>query len=350
MDNRKFYDGTKLLNEKDIDGNTPEIFLVESNRSDGKTTWFIRFLVNRFKEHGEKFMVLYRFNYEITDCAEKVFGGLKFFPENEGDTYKSIGRMKNLYSELYINNKCCGYAVSLNSADKLKTASHVFNDVSHMFMDEFQSETDHYCTDEVQKLLSIHSSAARSYGQHTRYLPLYMASNYVTILNPYYYALGITPRLNKSVKWLHGKGWVLHCNFNEEAAKSAVEGSTFNKAFANTQSNYIAYLSERNYLNDDNSGIEPNHSLTGMRYVFTLKDGKELYSVWTDEQILFVTNRGVDKQWYRKYTTGLPDGEYISVGAGDLFILNLRTRFRLGVFRFRNINSRNALIALIRFR
>ena len=41
----KFYDGTKLLSLKDINGNTPEIYISTSNRSAGKTTYFNRFFV-----------------------------------------------------------------------------------------------------------------------------------------------------------------------------------------------------------------------------------------------------------------------------------------------------------------
>lgn len=36
MGENKFYDGTKLMSMKDINGNTPEIFICTSNRSAGK--------------------------------------------------------------------------------------------------------------------------------------------------------------------------------------------------------------------------------------------------------------------------------------------------------------------------
>ena len=68
-----FYDGTKLLSMKDINGNTPELYLCTTNRSAGKTTYFSRYLVNRFKKYGEKFMLLYRFNYELDSVSEKFF-------------------------------------------------------------------------------------------------------------------------------------------------------------------------------------------------------------------------------------------------------------------------------------
>ena len=53
-----YYDGTKLLSMKDINGNTPEIFMVTSNRTAGKTTYFGRMLVNRYLKSGAKFILL----------------------------------------------------------------------------------------------------------------------------------------------------------------------------------------------------------------------------------------------------------------------------------------------------
>ena len=60
-----YYDGSKLLSMKDINGNTPEIYISTSNRNAGKTTYFNRYLVNRFLKYGEKFCLLYRFQDEL---------------------------------------------------------------------------------------------------------------------------------------------------------------------------------------------------------------------------------------------------------------------------------------------
>ena len=65
-----FYDGTKLLSMKDLNGETPEIFICETNRTGGKTTWFNRYCVKKFKAGHGKFMLVYRFNYELDDVAE----------------------------------------------------------------------------------------------------------------------------------------------------------------------------------------------------------------------------------------------------------------------------------------
>ena len=53
-----FYDGTKLLSMKDLNGETPEIFICETNRTGGKTTWFNRYCVKKFKAGHGKFMLV----------------------------------------------------------------------------------------------------------------------------------------------------------------------------------------------------------------------------------------------------------------------------------------------------
>ena len=73
----EYYDGAKLLSMSDINGNKPEIYLCTTNRTGGKTTYFSRLCVNRYLDSGQKFALLYRFNYELDDCADKFFKDIK---------------------------------------------------------------------------------------------------------------------------------------------------------------------------------------------------------------------------------------------------------------------------------
>ena len=145
----KYYDGTKLLSMKDLNGKTPELYLCTTNRTGGKTTYFGRLVVNRFIKQGKKFALLYRYNYELDDISDKFFKDLKGLFFNE---YNMISkrRASGIFHELFLvkgtnedDAKSCGYAVSLNSADQLKKYSHLFSDVDCIIFDEFQSETNH---------------------------------------------------------------------------------------------------------------------------------------------------------------------------------------------------------------
>ena len=85
---QEYYDGTKLLSMLDINGNKPEIYIVTTNRTGGKTTWFGRWFTKGFKEKKEKFALIYRYNYELDNVADKFFkdiGKIKY----EGKSAKS---------------------------------------------------------------------------------------------------------------------------------------------------------------------------------------------------------------------------------------------------------------------
>ena len=114
----KFYSGNKLLSYKDLYGQKPEIFLSTGNRSSGKTTFFNKYLINRFKKHNEKFMLVYRWGNELEGVASKFFkdiSALKF----PNDTMSDKKRENGTFIELFLNDKPCGYAVAINKAEKI---------------------------------------------------------------------------------------------------------------------------------------------------------------------------------------------------------------------------------------
>lgn len=342
----QFYDGTKLLSMLDINGNKPEIYMCTSNRSAGKTTYFSRLCVNRFLKHGEKFMLIYRFNYQLDDCADKFFKDINtlFFP---GSVMQSKRRASGTYHELFLDEKSCGYAVSLNSADGLKNYSHLFSDTMRMMFDEFQSETNHYCSEELRKFISIHTSVSRGQGQQIRYVPVYMISNPVSIINPYYVEMGISPRLNDQVKFLKGDGFVLEQGY-VEAASEAQKQSGFNRAFA--KNDYVAYSSESVYLNDNKAFIErPNGN---PRYLCTIRYNGCDYAIkeYVDLGILYCDDRP-DKTFREKISVTTDDHEinYVMLKRNDFFIANLRYFFERGCFRFKDLRCKEALLKALSY-
>lgn len=336
-----FYDGTKLLSMKDINGNTPEIFICTSNRSAGKTTYFNRLMVNRFRKTGSKFMLIYRYNYELDDCADKFFKDIQglFFPSMQ---MTSKRKAMGIYHELFLDDVNCGYAISLNSADQIKKYSHFFSDTSYMLFDEFQSETNHYCPNEIRKFMSVHTSVARGQGKQVRYVPVYMLSNCVSLLNPYYMELGIASRLNDSVRFLRGDGWVLESGFVETASLAQKE-SLFNKAFSSNS--YWAYASENVYLNDSNAFVQkmPGNG----RYVCTLKYEDSYYSIkeYPDQGVIYCDDR-IDQTFPKKIAITTDDHEinYVMLKNNDILLGVLKDLFKKGCFRFKNLKCKNAVL------
>lgn len=340
-----YYDGTKLLSLKDINGNTPEIYICSSNRSAGKTTWFNRWFVKRFLEHDEKFMILYRFDYELSDIANKFFKEIKqlFYPEYN---MTSKAMSKGAYHNLFINEKHCGYAVSINKADTVKKLSHLFADTCRMLFDEFQSESNHYCNNEIVKFQSIHTSVARGGGEQVRYVPVYMLANNVSLLNPYYVALNVSSRLNNA-KFVRGDGFVIEQGFNEVVSHKQKD-TAFNRAFS--ESSYVKYSTENVYLNDNLSFIEKPAGKS--LYLVTLKYDGVQYGIreYADAGIIYC-DKNYDASFKYKITVDTADHDinYIMLKRNDLLLSSLRWYFEKGAFRFKDLQCKEAVLKALAF-
>lgn len=342
-----YYDGTKLMSLKDSNGNTPEIFMCTTNRTGGKTTYYGRMIVNRFFKNKQKFALLYRFDYEIdVNVGEKFFKCLRelFFP---GYFMTAKRREKGIYYDLFLNDEHCGYAIAINKADSIKKNSSLFSDVENIFFDEFQSETNHYCPDEVQKFRSIHTSIARGNGEQVRYVPVFMCANPVSLVNPYYVAMGISTRLTNMVKFLKGDGFVLEQGYNESASLAQKE-SGFNKAFGNDT--YAQYAAQGIYLNDNLAFIE---NMSGNnRYLCTIKCDGVNYSIreYPEEGIIYC-DTSFDNDFKLKITVTTDDHQvnYVMLHKNDFTISNFRYYFDHGCFRFKSLKAKEAIMKLLSY-
>lgn len=342
----KYYDGTKLLSMLDINGNKPEIYMCTTNRTGGKTTYFGRLCINRFLDKGEKFGLLYRYNYELDDIAEKFYKdlGSLFFPNY---TMTSKRRASGTFQELFLNDKSCGYGLSLNNADQIKKYSHLFSDIQRMIFDEFQSETNHYCDNETKKFISVHTSIARGQGEQVRYVPVYMLSNPVSIINPYYVEMGISGRLRDDTKFLRGDGFVLEQGYIESASIEQKQ-SGFNRAFS--KNSYTAYSSECVYLNDNKAFVEKPAGKS--KYLCTLRYKGNDFALreYTESGLIYCDDKA-DSSFLTKISVTTDDHNinYIMLKRNDFFLLNLRYFFEHGCFRFKDMRCKEAVLSALSY-
>ena len=339
-----YYDGTKLLSMLDINGQKPELYICTTNRTGGKTTYFSRLCVNKFLDKGEKFALLYRYNYELDDVADKFFKDINglFF---NGHEMTSKRRANGIFHELLLDGKPCGYAISLNSADALKRYSHLFSDVQRIMFDEFMPESGRYCSDEVQKFLSIHTTIARGQGKQKRYVPVYMIGNPVTLLNPYYATMGISTRLKSDTKFLKGDGFVAEQGYVESAALAQKESGIV-RAFS--QDSYTDYSTQGIYLNDSYAFIERPEG--NGKYVCTIKyDGSEFaIRQYNELGIMYCDNR-VDYTFPTRIAVTTDDHNinYVMLKNNDIFLSTLRFFFERGCFRFKDLRCKSAIITAL---
>ena len=341
-----YYDGTKLLSLKDKYNKKPEIYICTSNRNAGKTTFFNRMLVNRFLKSGQEFLLVYRFNYELDEIDKKFFTNIGELYFSNKD-FKCFRKSKGLYTELRLNNEICGYGIALNNADALKKISHIFQNCTSMLFDEFQSENNHYCNKEVEKLQSIHTSFARGHGKQIRYLPVYLVGNPVSLLNPYYTALGISDKLKKDTKFLKGDGYVLEYNINE-TAKIAASESAFNRAFQNNS--YARYASQAIYLNDNMSFIGRPKGKN--RCICNIIYEKVKYGIKEYDQIgiMFVDDKPDNTCPINiAVTTDDHQINYVMISKYNMLINAMRTLFEKGCFRFKNLKCKEAIFKALSY-
>ena len=341
-----YYDGAKLLSLSDINGNKPEIYICTGNRTAGKTTYFNRLCVNRFLKYKSKFVLLYRYGYELKGTAEKFFDDIRtLFFRDHYMTEKSCA--KGAYYELKLDDMICGYAVALNNSDVIKKHSHIFNEVECILFDEFQSEANKYCPDEIQKFISIHTSIARGQGKQVRYVPVYMLSNTVTIINPYFVELGISNRLQTDTKFLRGDGFVLEQTFNKSASNAQLS-SGFNKAFAGNV--YVGYSAQNVYLNDSTAFIEK--PVGKPRYLATLKYENRTFSLkeYVDIGIVYCDD-SADNTFPTKISVTTDDHQvnYVMLKRNDAFLTNMRFLFEHGCFRFKNMLCKEAVLKALSY-
>lgn len=342
----KYYDGTKLLSMLDLNGNKPEIYMCTTNRTGGKTTYFGRLCINRFLDKGEKFGLLYRYNYELDDIVDKFYKdlGSLFFPTY---TMQSKRKAKGTFQELFLNGKSCGYALSLNNADQIKKYSHLFSDIQRMIFDEFQSETNHYCDNETKKFISIHTSIARGQGEQVRYVPVYMLSNPVSIINPYYVEMGISGRLKDDTKFLRGDGFVLEQGYIESASIEQ-KNSGFNRAFS--KNSYTAYSSECVYLNDNKAFVEKPTGKS--KYLCTLRYKGSDFALreYTESGLIYCDDKA-DSSFLTKISVTTDDHNinYVMLKRNDFFLSNLRYFFEHGCFRFKDMRCKEAVLSALSY-
>ena len=254
-------------------------------------------------------------------------------------------RANGIFVELFLNEESCGYAIALNYADQLKKFSHLLSDATMIIFDEFQSETNHYCPNEISKFLSIHTSLARGNGEQVKYLPVFMISNAVTLINPYYLAMGISDRLQSETKYLKGDGYVLEQGYYQEVANEQLN-SAFNRAFKDEK--YVMYASQNIYLNDNQCLID---SLRGRNnYICTIKYDDKFYSLkrYDDEGVYYIDN-SYDETCPRRIVISAKEQDegYVYVGVGSIYIATVKKVFEQGKLRFKNQQCKAVAFAMM---
>lgn len=321
-----------------------------SNRTAGKTTFYNKLVFGRAIKSHAQFMLVFRKCYDLSDVAMSFWDTIrKFFPgwEVTEQSHKR-GVIKSIWAKCGENDPIlAGWAVSLSTIEVLKRSSALFSHVESMIFDEFILEKDSYLDDELNSLISLHTSVARGYGEMVRRVELIMMGNPFTMLNPYYTHFGIPDRLKADTTYLRGHGWVFEQSVNVDSL-TAQQTSSFNRAFAGQR--YTAYAAEGIYFND-------NLALVGklkgrMRYICTLVSGEYEYGVMESYRYrcIYVTDKA-DSSYPMRIACKADDitPTTFLFTQNNFMVTSLREAFRNGNMRFKNLDCKKAFMAAVKY-
>lgn len=327
---QEYYDGTEFLKSKDLYGLKPEIFISQSLRSFGKTTFYHNKCVDDWEKDGHQFALLYRNINEVKGASQRLTSILEGF--RKGVKFSEALLAGGAISEIYDkSDKLCGYAFALSGYEKVKKNSNVFKDVSQILFDEFLNEDNHYLTNEVNKLISIHTSVARAPHQPVRYVPVYMVSNKINIMNPYFISLNIIQRLQPRTKKLRGDGWVLEILRNKEL-QDKLKTSAFNRAFAKEA--YMGYITDENnkYVNEM---VDVGKLKGDKQYVVTFVQNNDKFGCWHSNGLYYFSHsiqpsfkRIIGVELSDRILTPMTDIDY------KMLIMRFKLAFEKGKVRF----------------
>lgn len=345
----KYYKGWNLLESLDADGNVPGIFLSNSNRSAGKTTFYLSWLLDRYKENGLKFLILCRNKNEL-DSVDVTFDDVLHY-YFDGDFVSSKWYVPKLIQGLYFNDKLCGYAVSLKDAGKLKKYSGVFADVDTCFMDELQPDNGRYIKDETDLMSSLIMTVSRGGGEQSRYVRWIWLSNNISIMNPYFLNMGIYRMIPETINYdegdfyLRGTGWVAEFSYN----KSAVIAMSANPALNALKTRNSRIGTSADFMINSNSFVL--EKLKGKSdYLWTLKYNNKYFGVRRsqNEKIVYVTKK-YDPSF--KTIIALTNGDHneitIALRKNTFYMETLRQAYDLGLLRFSDLEVKNDIIELL---
>ena len=345
------YDNTKLINSLDADGERPAFYIVCSReRGPGKTFSFSKLLINNFLEKGEKFILLTRNMGDLGNVAAGILDGYLQFEHPEISVEEKI-QMKGVFSKIFMKSgkgedaTCdeCGYVIPIRACDQIKKISSMFYDATSFYFDEFQPMANAtYLKDELGLLYNIYKSVARGDGSAIRYMPVYMASNTITLGNPYFEGLGLNGAIQSNTKFYKGHGVVFE-NCVVEGLAEAHKSSSIDRAM----SKYLERKSSNVWINDNDSLVAKPDNWGRSVYTCTIIYNDQQLGVYMYPVIGFrYISRKCDKNSPYIYNLTLDGKLNFPLLRTTPFLDTLRKEFFKGIVRVSDVGLQQMLMEI----
>lgn len=291
-------------------------------------------------KRGEQFIYLRRYKEELKTARATFLADIEYkFPDHD---FRVNGWAVELApaktrDEKKRQWKIAGYFLSLSTAQSVKSAS--FEKVTTIIFDEFIIEKGafHYLKDEVTVLLNFYNTVDRWQDKTT----VFMLSNSVSIMNPYFLAWKISPdETRKEIISLRNNFIV--CHFPDaKNFQSEVNATRFGQFIQGTE--YADYAVGNEFRDNGKSLVEQKDP--DARYRFTLETSKGSFSIWMNNKTL-MNYAQKDRPKQERIFTLVPErmsSDRVLVTFNSKSMQSLRAAFRTGNLMFDDPSTRNAL-------
>ena len=343
----EYYNPIRLFTEKDVDGEYSGVAMTCSNRSAGKTSAFVAASCILLKEYGIQTAWFYRSIGELNSVTAMYSNMLSIYPllgtEVKG---KSVDKNGNIY-RYTLDGEPFGFSFALNgNMDVVKKMSNEFANVYFFFFDEFALEKGNYVKNECEKMQSLLITIARGGKSQSRWFKMIMASNNISLLNPYFVFFGIHKRYQKECKMMHGSGFV--CEFtHNESASSAIQENQSLKAFR--KGHYLQSMSVGDQMLIDDA-VFVQKPTGRSRYLFTIEHSGRSYGVYEyyEEGYIYITHKHNPSC---TFVAVFRDGDHtqntVMLNHYDYLFSGLVDAYRGAYLRFDDLDSKNMALELL---
>ncbi|KKP77840.1 MAG: encapsidation protein [Candidatus Moranbacteria bacterium GW2011_GWF2_35_39] len=329
-----WYDINRLLSFKAL------ISVVVGMRGGGKTYGAKKRCIIDFKEKGQQFVWLRRYDSELFEAKKTFFNAIR----NDPDLNRKYPDMKLhiIGNKVYIDDEVAGYFIALTLAHKFKSSD--FPLVVNIVYDEFipdDSSRLGYLRSEVTALYNLIETIQRQ-RDTTRVI---MIANAISFGNPYFIAWRVKP-FRQEFLHLKSMSIVIQMYYNEAFANYK-QDTRFGKLTAGTEYSQFAIM---NKFADDNDVFIGNRTEYA-KYRCTVKYEGETYGFWIDfnEGLIFASSK-VDPSCPHSYTLSQKDHDinYLLVkNVKGTYVNEIVEGYKLGILRFESIMIKSRVLEML---
>lgn len=335
------------MNEQNIYYNYDKLFsfnflmaFVIGERGCGKTFGAKVAMLKKFLKTGEQFIYLRRYKTELDTSLQT------FWADIQGNGYFEDYNLKvkksKMLTTFLCNDKVCGYAVPLSTANILKSTA--FPKVKTIIFDEFildgASGTYHYLRNEVTMMLDVIETVGR-----LRDIQVVFLGNALSITNPYFAYFDLDLPYNSEFRTF--KDGLIVVNYIKSLAyREAKKKSRFGMMIDGTE--YGRYAIDNEMLRDNNHFIAKKPSNASFYGVLVINGN--YIGIWEGNDGYLYLSTKFDPNTVHKFACDYTDHteQTIFVNAREnLYLRCCVAAYKQGILKFENQKIKGVIIPLL---